>query len=92
MQHQKIHQERLLYCHSGAKESLNRIVVDEAVNDDNSVVALNLETMEKLQLFRGDTVLIKARGCLFFYSQQRTLNARAPSNITVQYNSPIQRP
>lgn len=37
------------------------MVVDEAVNDDNSVVALNMETMEKLQLFRGDTVLIKVR-------------------------------
>lgn len=37
------------------------MVVDEAVNDDNSVVALNMETMEKLQLFRGDTVLIKGK-------------------------------
>lgn len=35
--------------------------MDEAVNDDNSVVALNLKTMEKLQLFRGDTVLLKVR-------------------------------
>lgn len=41
------------------KKSPNRLVVDEAVNDDNSVVALNMDTMEKLQLFRGDTVLIK---------------------------------
>jgi transitional endoplasmic reticulum ATPase len=41
------------------KKAPNRLVVDEAVNDDNSVVALNMETMEKLQLFRGDTVLIK---------------------------------
>jgi transitional endoplasmic reticulum ATPase len=44
-------------------------VVDEAVNDDNSVVALHPTTMEKLQLFRGDTVLLKVglrralRGC-----------------------------
>ncbi|KAJ7554804.1 hypothetical protein O6H91_05G009900 [Diphasiastrum complanatum] len=43
------------------KKSPNRLIVDEAVNDDNSVVALNLETMEKLQLFRGDTVLIKGK-------------------------------
>ena len=43
------------------KKAPNRLVVDEAVNDDNSVVALNMETMEKLQLFRGDTVLIKVR-------------------------------
>jgi len=36
-------------------------MVDEASNDDNSVVALNLETMEELQLFRGDTVLLKGK-------------------------------
>ena len=41
------------------KKSPNRLVVDEAINDDNSVVALHPETMEKLQLFRGDTILIK---------------------------------
>ncbi len=35
--------------------------MDEAVNDDNSIVALNLKTMEALQLFRGDTVLLKVR-------------------------------
>jgi transitional endoplasmic reticulum ATPase len=44
------------------KKSPNRLVVDEAVNDDNSVVALHPTTMEKLQLFRGDTVLLKVRG------------------------------
>ncbi|KAJ4942627.1 hypothetical protein NE237_005565 [Protea cynaroides] len=41
------------------KKATNRLVVDEAVNDDNSVVTMNPETMEKLQLFRGDTILIK---------------------------------
>jgi len=41
------------------KKSPNRLVVDEAVNDDNSVVAMHPETMEKLGLFRGDTILIK---------------------------------
>lgn len=45
------------------KKAPNRLVVDEAVNDDNSVVSLHPETMEKLQLFRGDTILIKV---LFF--------------------------
>lgn len=33
--------------------------MEDAVNDDNSVVALHSKTMEKLQLFRGDTVLLK---------------------------------
>ena len=41
------------------KKAPNRLGVDEANNDDNSVVSLHPETMEKLQLFRGDTILIK---------------------------------
>ncbi|PNH06125.1 Cell division control protein 48 A [Tetrabaena socialis] len=43
------------------KKSPNRLIVEEAVNDDNSVVALHPKTMEKLQLFRGDTVLLKGK-------------------------------
>jgi len=43
------------------KKNPNRLMVDEASNDDNSVVALNLATMEELQLFRGDTVMIKGK-------------------------------
>ncbi|KAF2283315.1 hypothetical protein GH714_002200 [Hevea brasiliensis] len=43
------------------KKSPNRLIVDEAVNDDNSVVSMHPETMEKLQLFRGDTILIKGK-------------------------------
>ena len=35
--------------------------MDEASNEDNSVVALNPKKMEELQLFRGDTVLIKGK-------------------------------
>ncbi|KAF2564887.1 hypothetical protein F2Q70_00015946 [Brassica cretica] len=41
------------------KKAVNRLVVDEAINDDNSVVSLHPDTMEKLQLFRGDTVFLK---------------------------------
>ncbi|XP_058740743.1 cell division cycle protein 48 homolog [Vicia villosa] len=41
------------------KKAPNPLVVDESVNDDNSSVALHPETMEKLQLFHGDTKLIK---------------------------------
>ena len=39
----------------------NRLVVEEAVNDDNSVVALSQDKMDELQLFRGDTVLLKGK-------------------------------
>ena len=41
------------------KKAANHLVVDKAINHDNSVVSLHLETMEKLQQFRGDTILIK---------------------------------
>jgi hypothetical protein len=41
------------------KKSPNRLVVDDAINDDNSIVSLHPNTMEALQLFRGDTVLLK---------------------------------
>jgi transitional endoplasmic reticulum ATPase len=37
------------------------LVVDEATNDDNSVVSLSNAKMEELQLFRGDTVLVKGK-------------------------------
>jgi superfamily I DNA/RNA helicase len=48
-------------CPLEKKRAPNRLVVDEATNDDNSVVALSMEKMEELQLFRGDTVLIKGK-------------------------------
>lgn len=44
------------------KRSPNRLVVDEAHGEgDNSVVMLSLAKMEELNLFRGDTVLIKGK-------------------------------
>jgi len=43
------------------KKSPNRLVVDEAINDENSVVSLHPKTMEELELFRGDTVLLKGK-------------------------------
>ena len=45
------------------KKAANRLVVDEAINDDNSDVYLYPETIKKFQLFRGDTILIEV---LFF--------------------------
>ncbi len=43
------------------KKAQNRLVVDDALNDDNSVVCLSPAKMEELQLFRGDTVLLKGK-------------------------------
>jgi hypothetical protein len=61
------------------KKSPNRLVVDEATNDDNSVVALHPDTMEKLQLFRGDTVLLKVR--IFFIASGETLGGLAVCSL-----------
>lgn len=43
------------------KDRPNRLIVEEAINDDNSVVALSQAKMDELQLFRGDTVLLKGK-------------------------------
>lgn len=43
------------------KKAPNRLIIDDATNDDNSVVALSPAKMEELQLFRGDTVLLKGK-------------------------------
>lgn len=42
------------------KNKPNRLIVEEALdNDDNSVVSLSQAKMDELELFRGDSVLIK---------------------------------
>ncbi|XP_031418370.1 zgc:136908 [Clupea harengus] len=38
-----------------------RLIVDEAINEDNSIVSLSQSKMEELQLFRGDTVVLRGR-------------------------------
>lgn len=43
------------------KKAPNRLVVDDTTNDDNSVVLLSPKKMEELNLFRGDTVLLKGK-------------------------------
>merc|ERR1719408_211281 len=43
------------------KRSPNRLIVEEALNDDNSVISLSQAKMEELNLFRGDNVLIKGK-------------------------------
>ncbi|KAI9298651.1 transitional endoplasmic reticulum ATPase [Neoconidiobolus thromboides FSU 785] len=43
------------------KSAPNKLIVDDAVNDDNSVLAMSPATMDKLQLFRGDQILVKGK-------------------------------
>jgi transitional endoplasmic reticulum ATPase len=46
---------------SSENQKLTACSVTDAVNDDNSIIALSNNTMETLQLFRGDTVLVKGK-------------------------------
>lgn len=48
------------------KRSPNRLIVDEATNDDNSVIGLSQAKMEELSLFRGDTLLVKGKKGQFY--------------------------
>ncbi|KAF4671507.1 AAA ATPase cdc48 [Perkinsus chesapeaki] len=43
------------------RRSPNRLIVEEAVNDDNSVVCISPAKMEELGFFRGDNVLLKGK-------------------------------
>jgi transitional endoplasmic reticulum ATPase len=43
------------------KQSPNKLIVEESTQDDNSIIAMHNDTMEKLSLFRGDTVLVKGK-------------------------------
>ncbi|PVU98401.1 hypothetical protein BB559_001605 [Furculomyces boomerangus] len=43
------------------KAAPNKLLVDEADQDDNSVAVISPETMDTLGLFRGDTILIKGK-------------------------------
>lgn len=44
-----------------SEQALMTSRVTDAVNDDNSIIALSNNTMDTLQLFRGDTVLIRGK-------------------------------
>ena len=43
------------------KKKANSLIVDDATNDDNSIISMSSNTMEKLELFRGDAVLVKGK-------------------------------
>ncbi|CAO3698709.1 unnamed protein product [Rhizopus stolonifer] len=44
-----------------SKSAPNKLMVDDATNDDNSVITFSPNVMEALQLFRGDTVIVKGK-------------------------------
>jgi len=46
---------------TGKKTKPNRLIVDDSTQDDNSVVQVSPAKLDELQLFRGDTVLLRGK-------------------------------
>ncbi|XP_013773109.1 transitional endoplasmic reticulum ATPase-like [Limulus polyphemus] len=61
MAENKTNPEELATAILKTKHKPNRLLVEEAINDDNSVISLSQAKMDELQLFRGDTVLLKGK-------------------------------
>ena len=55
------HREDLSTAILNRKAAPHRLIVEEALNDDNSVVSISQEKMDELNLFKGDTVLLKGK-------------------------------
>lgn len=73
------------------KSKPNRLMVEEAVTDDNSVVTMSPDKMEELQLFRGDTVLLKGKRkketvCIVLSNEDATTNDKIGMNRVVRQN------
>jgi len=73
------------------KSKPNRLMVEEAVTDDNSVVTMSADKMEELQLFRGDTVLLKGKRkketvCIVLSNDEATSNDKIGMNRVVRQN------
>jgi len=73
------------------KSKPNRLMVEEATTDDNSVVTLSPDKMEELQLFRGDTVLLKGKRkketvCIALTNDEATNNDKIGMNRVVRQN------
>jgi len=43
------------------KSKPNRLIVEEAINDDNSIITLSQGKMDELQLFRADSVVVRGK-------------------------------
>jgi len=43
------------------KAKPNRLIVEDALNDDNSIITLSQAKMDELQLFRADSVIVKGK-------------------------------
>ena len=50
------------------KKAPHKLTVEDAKNDDNSIVEMTQAKMDELKIFKGDTVLIKGKIELINYN------------------------
>jgi len=72
------------------KSKPNRLIVEEAINDDNSIITLSQAKMDELQLFRADSVVVKGKKrretvCVVL-SDDTVSNDKVRMNRTVRNN------
>lgn len=72
------------------KAKPNRLLVEEAINDDNSIITLSQAKMDELQLFRADSVIVKGKKrretvCVVL-SDDTVANDKVRMNRTVRNN------
>lgn len=72
------------------KKAPYRLIVDEALTDDNSVVVMHPDKMEELELFRGETLIIKGKRnhdtLALAFSDERCEVAKIQMNRVVRKN------
>ncbi len=42
---------------------INRLIINDSANNDNSIVTLSEQKLNELQLLRGDMVMLKSKKC-----------------------------
>lgn len=43
------------------KKAPHKLIVEDATNDDNSIVELTASKLEELKIFKGDTVILRGK-------------------------------
>ncbi len=52
------------------KKGPHKLIVEDATNDDNSIVELTAAKLDELKIFKGDTVHLRGRGISLFQAKR----------------------
>lgn len=65
------------------KKAPHKLTVEEAKNDDNSIIEMTQAKMDELKIFKGDTVLIKGKPPSYFVQFIHLTNLIQKSNFSI---------